>query len=252
MNSIHLKSPCRPNAPLERNFDRSVYVVFGSLGKASENWREFALSTQHWLFSYFWILKILVMKRLSLVLALVAFVVFSTEAQKFQLGVKGGLNIPSTDAFGFTGDVDGSGWHAGIFGLIKITKIGIQPEVLYSSYNFTDNTDNSETDFNFVTVPIIAKLYLVQGVNIQAGPQFGILLDSESKNAGITLDNTGVLKDSDLSIAVGAGVDLPFGLNISGRYLIGVSDISDQDALGEINTSTVQVSLGYALVKLGL
>ena len=194
------------------------------------------------------------MKKLSLVIALCAFVAFTSSAQKFQLGVKGGLNFPSKDAFGFDGDgISASGWHAGVFGLLKVSKFGVQPELLYSSFVFSDDDVDVDTDLNYLTVPIIGKFYLVQGINVQAGPQFGFLLNSETEGGGLTIDNSDALKGSDLSIAVGAGADLPFGLQVSARYLIGVSDINDVSGATEsINTSTFQVSLGYALVKLGL
>ncbi len=188
-----------------------------------------------------------------MIAALVALVAFGASAQKFRVGVKGGLNFPSKDAFSVSDDSDASGWHAGAFGLIKISKFGIQPEILYSSFNFDDSNADAETNFNFITVPIIAKYYILQGINIQAGPQFGILLDSESKTPVATVDNTDILNSSDLSIAVGAGVDLPFGLSVDARYLIGISDLGDDPSLtDDINVSTFQVSIGYALVKLGL
>jgi len=190
------------------------------------------------------------MKKTFLFFAFAAFVAFGVSAQKFQLGVKGGLNFPSADAYNLDDD-DGSGWHVGAFGLIKVSKFGIQPEILYSRASFEGDGD-VQTDFDFISVPIMAKFYLIQGLNIQAGPQFSILTASETEGGGVTIDNTEILKDTDLSLGIGAGFDLPFGLNINARYLLGLTDLADGDDIDEINTDMFQVSIGFALVKLGL
>ena len=109
-----------------------------------------------------------------------------------------------------------------------------------------------EVDFSYLTIPVMAKIYLLQGLNVQVGPQFGVLLSSETKSGTVTIDNTeDALKSSDISVGIGAGFDMPFGLDIHARYYIGLTDNADQDGAAELKTNTFQVSLGYALFKKG-
>jgi len=70
------------------------------------------------------------------------------------------------------------------------------------------------------------------------------------------------VKTSDVSIGVGLGWDLPFGLNVGARYNIGVSDlINTADPtvapayVSTMQTSqsknqVIQISVGYRLFKI--
>ncbi len=198
----------------------------------------------------------MIMKKLSLVLALCAFVAFTSSAQKIKIGLKGGLNFPSASSFdveNLTGSANesSSGWHAGVFGTFKVAMIGIQPEILYSTTNFKD-ANNNDTKYDFFSLPIIGKFYVLPGLSLQAGPQFGLILTSDTQGIPSNLELSDFVNTSDFSVAVGAGMELPFGLDVHARYLIGLTDLSDDPNLGEIKANTFQVSVGYALVKLGL
>ncbi len=195
------------------------------------------------------------MKKITLLLALTFVVVCGVEAQKLKAGLKGGLNFPSASAFGIDDATDkASGYHVGIFANFKFAAFAVQPEALYSFTRFTSvNSDN--LDLTYINIPVMLKFYPlpVAGLNIQAGPQFGLLagtvgrLDSSQKL-------TDTLKGSDLSIAIGAGFDAPFGLDIHARYIIGVSDNTDNPVAtvtDSIKNTTFQVSVGYAFLKKG-
>jgi len=92
----------------------------------------------------------------------------------------------------------------------------------------------------------MAKLYLPLGLNLQAGPQFGVLLSAESDGDDVKEE----FKNADMSAALGAGWDAPFGLRINARYIIGLNDISE-DGDSEVQNRVFQVSLGYKLFGLG-
>jgi len=193
---------------------------------------------------------------------------------RFDLGLKGGLNFASLNSVSTAASTtynNRTGYHFGAYALIKLTKVGIQPELLFSrqGQNFTVNTQNYESSFDYITIPVIVKLYLAAGLNLQAGPQFGFLSNAKgdlinvaSKNISATgQDLSAFVKSSDVSLAVGAGWDLPFGLNITARYNIGLSDVnkytgSNQPIVSSLGTSeaksqVVQLSVGYRLFKLG-
>lgn len=181
---------------------------------------------------------------------------------QFALGLKAGPNFSSIDREGSLGDnyKSRTGFHGGAFALIKLTKIGIQPEILYSKQGakFTFNSQDYESNYDYVNIPIIVKLYLAAGLNLQVGPQFGFLTAVDGKTVA-SVNNTEVAVDlakdqykkSDLSAAFGVGWDLPFGLTIDGRYNLGLSKIQDNPNIDATKNQVFQVSLGYKLFKLG-
>lgn len=191
------------------------------------------------------------MKKSLLTIAFSLIVMVAFSQAKIEFGLKGGLNSSTQKVEDANLDINSaSAFHGGIYTLIKITKIGIQPEILYSPQkNESVSGGNVTKQTNvYLDIPVMVKLYLAAGLNIQAGPQFGILTSAEQ--AGQT--NEEDLKNSDLSLAVGAGWDAPFGLQANVRYIIGMSDINDDAAIqGAIKNRTLQFSLGYRIFKVG-
>lgn len=179
------------------------------------------------------------------------------------VGIKAGPNFAkiSTDANAQENYNNRTGFHGGAFLLIKATKIGIQPEVLFSQQGSTVkiNSQDYESNFSYVNIPIIIKLYTVAGINIQAGPQFGFVNSAEAPV--LTAPNTYTVQDvkarakgSDVTAAFGLGWDLPFGLTIDARYNLGLSKIYDKAPTNETanaKNQVIQLSLGYKLFKIG-
>ncbi|MCI0751636.1 MAG: PorT family protein [Flammeovirgaceae bacterium] len=161
------------------------------------------------------------------------------------LGLKGGVNISKADTDVSTDNV--TGINAGAFALFKLTKIGIQPEVLFSQQGAKYDVNKLET--SYINIPVMVKLYLAAGLNIQAGPQFGFLSKAEIDGANVK-DS---FKGSDLSANIGLGWDLPFGLLIDARYNIGLSDLDDSGvpAAPSFKNRVIQLSIGYKLFKIG-
>ncbi|GAB1445576.1 porin family protein [Flammeovirgaceae bacterium] len=201
------------------------------------------------------------MKKIVLLICLVGAFGFSQNAQaqaQFALGLKGGLNIAKFDISQGTSNIDNrTGYHGGAFALFKFAKFGIQPEVIFSKQgsDFKVSTDSYEANFDYINIPIILKLYLVAGLNIQAGPQFGFLTTSKIKSTVSGIKSTEDVKDqlnkkSDTSIALGAGWDLPFGLTLDARYNLGLSEFK-LDNGPDIKNKVIQISLGYKFIKLG-
>lgn len=166
------------------------------------------------------------------------------------IGLKGGLNFANLNTSDFEGTFKSrTGYHFGAFALIKLTKIGIQPEIIFSQQGSkvkSPDLGSVEANFSYMNIPIMLKLYTVAGINLQVGPQFGFLTSADIGDE----DYKEEMKGSDISIGVGAGWDLPFGLSIDGRYNFGVKNVSDASG-AEIKNQVWQVSLGYKIFKLG-
>lgn len=203
------------------------------------------------------------MKKLAVVVLLMAVAVSGHSQVQVALGVKGGLNLARVDIKEGASNIENrTGFHGGAFALFKLTKIGIQPEILFSKQGSTFEFDNKdyEANFDYINVPILLKLYLAAGLNLQLGPQFAFTSTSQIiQTANGVKDEQDAKKlfdkKSDLALAVGAGWDLPFGLTVDARYNIGLSDIefTPENTTEPINfkNQVIQVSLGYKFIKLG-
>ncbi len=188
----------------------------------------------------------------GLIILLLLSSVIATQAQvQVALGLKAGVNLSKLDG----GDADASsitGFNGGAFALFKLAKIGIQPEFLFSQQGSTiDDVSLGKQDLkmSYITIPVMVKLYLVAGLNIQAGPQFGFLNSAELEGD----DYKDYIKGSDVSANVGLGWDAPFGLMFDARYNIGLSDINDgfPNTSDAIKSQVIQISVGYKLFKFG-
>lgn len=179
----------------------------------------------------------------KLIFAVITLFIGTTAfSQEIDLGVKAGANFANIS------DVDDlsskTGFQAGIFAGINFTdKVGIQADLLYSQQGA--EFDAGEFDLSYVNVPVVLKYYLVQGLNVQAGPQFGFIVDDK-----ISLDVFGDIADAekaDVSGIVGAGYDFPFGVRVDARYNFGFTDVS-KDVDGKNKNSVISIALGYSFL----
>jgi len=200
-------------------------------------------------------------KLLSLAVVLIGLSAAQTAfaQMQFALGIKGGPNFANIDTKSSAGEnyKNRTGFHAGAFALFKFTKVGIQPELLFSKQgsNVQFNSGNGEANFDYINIPIILKLYTVAGINIQAGPQFGFLSGGQLKQTvqgtTTTQDAKDLYKKSDFGVALGLGWDLPFGLTLDARYNLGLSKINDDPSLEQTKNQVFQISAGFKIIKLG-
>ena len=174
-----------------------------------------------------------------------------SSAQELDLGLKAGANFSN---FSDTKGLDMSnktGFQLGAFAAIRMGNIAIQPEILYSQQGAKFNHD--DIDLNYVNVPLMFKYYVINGLNIQVGPQFGFVVD-DNLGKVFTGINEGVkAKDFDVSGLVGVGLDLPFGIRLDGRYNFGLNDAikSTSENVNFVNpgkNSVFTVSVGYSFL----
>ncbi len=173
------------------------------------------------------------------------------------LGIKGGLNFANINATSVGAAYSSrTGYHAGAFVKIKLTKLAIQPEVIYSvqGSDISTATSSQALDLAYVNIPVMLKFYLIGGLNLQAGPQFGFLASANGPDPTGTVtgsvDLKSYLKSTDFSIGLGAGFDIS-RFTIDARYNLGISEINDNAALGATKNQAFQLSLGFKLFDFG-
>lgn len=184
-----------------------------------------------------------------------ALLISSASFGQFHIGIKGGANVTKVEGKSFK-DEFRYGYHLGGFAEIGFRgKLGIQPEVLFNQYNTTldsnykelyENAFNSgqNVKLNYLSIPILVNYKLLGNfLTLQAGPQFGVLLD----NSRTLLQNGGdAFKKGDFSMVGGVQMKLAM-LRVSGRYTVGLNNISDLGNSDKWKNQGFQLSVGLAL-----
>jgi hypothetical protein len=175
---------------------------------------------------------------------------------QFNIGIKGGANITKIDGRSFK-DEFRYGYHLGGFAEIGLGgKLSLQPEVLFNQFetrvdssfkniyqdaiNFSDNRN---VKLNYLSVPVLLNYKLGSALSLQAGPQFGILIDQD-KN--LLENGKEAFSKGDFSLLGGASLNIS-KIRISGRYMVGLNNINDLDNQNEWKNQGFQISLGLAL-----
>jgi hypothetical protein len=197
---------------------------------------------------------LLTMKKTLFTLSLIAFCAFGAAAQGISGGLKLGANFANQKWSGDGIDVSPdsrTSLHGGLFLTVMVSEtFGVQPELLYNSVG--SKLDMFGIDgvqkLNYLTVPVMLRYNPVPVFNIHAGPQFGFLMSAKAEADGDSEDIKDGYKGLDLGVGFGAGVDLPMGVGISARYVIGLSDVAeDSGDEGSIKNNVIQLSLSYKL-----
>ena len=157
--------------------------------------------------------------------------------QKFGLGLKVGQNFSKVD--NVVVDHNAASYHAGVTMQIGLSKgFSIAPEVLLSQTKLETSPSTAELlvnpslkpetyHLNYLSIPILLQYNVLKSFLVQAGPQYGILLD-QSKDG---LENARVAFSSgEFSMVGGAKLNLG-GFFLYGRYVIGMNNIGSSTQL---------------------
>lgn len=189
------------------------------------------------------------MKKVCLFAVIAMFSVISAQAQNpsdlIQFGVKGGVNFATIAGDGFESPESRTGFHAGALAELPVSeRFSIQPEILYSAQGFKTVVAGEEVEFkmDYIQIPILAKIYLINGLNLHVGPQIGFRINEEIEgdSALIEFDTD----ENDINLGVGAGLGYKFanGFFIQGRYNYGFTEIYPDS---ESHNSVIQAGVGF-------
>jgi hypothetical protein len=188
-------------------------------------------------------------KLLSIVVLL--FISSSVFSQGLTFGIKGGANLGKISGHSFKDEFT-LGYHVGAFATIGGKKWAIQPEVLLSQVNADTATSfNQVYQFNnvskiqlkYLTIPIMLNYNLSNLLTIQAGPQFGILLD---QNKNLVQNGKDAFKSGDFSLAAGLQLNL-LKFRVYGRFVGGVTNLNNIKSDDTWKVQAIQLGVGIAL-----
>ena len=185
------------------------------------------------------------MKKLLFIIAFIFIGLTQSNAQMLKFGVKAGANFASLEGDGLEGLETYTSFHFGALLELKVFEnFSLQPELLYSSQGAKVNDDNiKDINFNYVTVPVLAKFYLISDrLSVEAGPQFSFLIDDNLKEAFGGIGDTFETESFDFAAVGGLGLNITDNIFAQARYVVGLTEAS-KDA--EVKNRVIQVSLGY-------
>lgn len=180
----------------------------------------------------------------------------TTNAQKSKkdegivFGIKGGLNISN-----LIGDIQDTSIrtsvHLGVLSEIIVSDhFSIQPEILYSGQGFSgrDTPGFSRSKYDYINLPVLAKIYVAEKLSVEAGPQIGFLLSAKERTTddNITIPNQ---KAVDFGLNLGLAYDLKNGVFFQSRYNLGLSNVNSGPTSNGVKyaNSVIQLSVGVRL-----
>ena len=192
------------------------------------------------------------MKKL-LIICLISSTISARAQEKFGIGIKIGQNFSSVNSVAV--DRHTASYHGGVTAQIGLTeKISLVPEVMLSQTKLAtnpsivdvlgDNNLKPETyHLNYLIVPLLVQVKPFSGLLLQAGPQYGILIDQKKdgiENAQLAF------KQGEFSFVGGAKVNLG-GFFVYGRYVVGLQNINDLQDQAKWKTRQWQLGIGMNL-----
>lgn len=201
----------------------------------------------------------------KLLLAAVAVLSISLNAQEVKYGAKAGINISS-----LSGDNTKSktGFQIGALADFKFSeRVSIQPELTLATgggeYAYVAIAPGDTLPYSYVqkidlttiNLPIMAKFYVMEGLNLQVGPQLTYVVGDKSNTvvtdptSGDFLASNYNLSDTSITLSYadgssdkistnfgsskfniglnfGAAYEFPMGLFIEGRYNMGLTSFA--------------------------
>ncbi|WP_294822413.1 porin family protein [uncultured Flavobacterium sp.] len=175
----------------------------------------------------------------------------NADSMAISFGVKGGVNFATVTGNDVDSPDSRTSFHVGVVAEFPLADIfSIQAEALYSGQGFDfdfegPDGDKAEFQLDYINVPVLAKVYVVKGLSIEAGPQFSFLVNEEADLNPNSDDGDFDLNEAEtfeFGVAAGLTFQTEMGLFATGRYNVGLTEIyKDVDA----KNSVFQLGIGY-------
>jgi hypothetical protein len=163
------------------------------------------------------------------------------KSQEVNFGVKGGLNL--SNLYIDEEDIDDEnsrlGFHVGFVSQFMLAEtFGIQPEFLFSTKGAEavySGLINQTVNFNinYIDVPVLLVFRPIPVMEIQAGPYFGFLLNSNIEYSGTVAGTDELDRDhfNTLDYGLAGGVAFNFaGIQAGVRYNLGLQKLASSSA----------------------
>ncbi len=191
-----------------------------------------------------------------IILSIYSALSISIAQSKLGFGLKGGINVAyqSTPGEGINVNVENiMRFHGGAYlNYFFLDKIAIQPELLVSGKGskWDDPYFDTKDLLTYIDLPILIRYQPVKLLNIHAGPQFGYLISAvqDDLSGDEKMDIKDWYNNADIGLLFGAEANLPFNINLTVRYILGLSEVTnDVEYIEPWKNNFIQVSVGYRI-----
>jgi len=172
------------------------------------------------------------------------------------VGIKGGINVANQTTTGEGENVYIENlirFHGGAyFNYFFLDNLAIQPELIVSGKGskWDDPYNNTRDLLTYIDLPILIKYQPIKLLNIHAGPEFGYMISAlqDPAEGDEKIDIKEWYNDIDIGIALGAEANLPYRINITVRYILGLSTVTnDVEYIDPWKNNFIQISLGFRI-----
>ncbi len=181
------------------------------------------------------------------------------QAQEVDFGVQVGYNVANFQGDDIEDSNTRNGINVGITGEYEFSpSFGLMVGAIYSQQGADGRLLGADTTLklDYINVPVLAKFYLGgSGFSLDAGPQVGFNVKDEREiTSGPLAGSTADYDAEPIDLSVGGGLSYKFregtileGISASARYMVGVSNIyNDDDTFSDNLTNQVfSFNLGY-------
>ncbi len=199
------------------------------------------------------------MKFIAKVASICLFLAFLTTTSNAQVGIRAGLNASNLSVKNFDERKTRWGFHVGVYtDRLLSGSLYLSPELSLttkgSSVKYSANTTNN-FNLNYIELDL-PFTYKLNGVDLQAGPYLGYLVNVKSKVQNestlvITELNKSNYNNFDAGLLFGLNFRLSNNLYLGARYGMGFINIARTDAarasLGDAKNSVGQLSVAFKL-----
>lgn len=166
------------------------------------------------------------MKKILLLIASITLAALAANAQQWSFGPKVGVSFATAN--GFDGAKVREGLIAGVFADRMVNNYwGLQAELLFTQQGWNVETEGSpkvRTRLDYISMPILGKYYIVDGLNFQMGGQFSYLVGAKEKESGSSNRSVrSAYNKYNIEFLAGLAYDFDFGLVVEGRYNLGLT-----------------------------
>ena len=183
--------------------------------------------------------------------AFFALLSIGASAQRSGLGLKAGLGAAHTRSGAMNGRHT-TGATVGLYApLLAAPRFELQPEVLLTALGSGYTGSEGErllVRSIYVQVPLLAKVYVGNVLNLQAGIQAAKLINATQYTDNGEQDVTSGQRPDEIALLLGAGLDLPSGLDLTFRYHNGLTPVLADDNVLFPRNQAVLLSVGYRML----
>ena len=195
------------------------------------------------------------MQKTSILAAFILLISAAVNGQNLRFGLSAGVDVSRLALSGASGGpvVNKTNVAGGLsFEAMISSNFGIQLDASYSSQGagviYDDGSTSGSYQLDYITIPVVAKLYGTKNLSFVVGPQVGFLIKANTRSTGNPdVDVKDQLENIDFYAVFGTEYRFNNGIFVSGRYHLGVSNLVKDETLNQdLKNRYLSFRIGYS------